>query len=68
MSEKDKQSNKIGARCLTEQEAELILPTYKQIYNQLETFREEKNIGNSNDQKTNNIGIIGVRGQEKHLF
>lgn len=65
MGEKNKQSNKIGARCLTEQEAELILPTYKQIYNQLETFREEKNIGNSNDQKTNNIGIIGVRGAGK---
>ncbi len=65
MGDKNMLSNKIGARCLTGQEAELILPTYKQIFVQLETFRSEKNTVNENDQKTNNIGIIGVRGAGK---
>lgn len=65
MGNKNKRSQKIGARCLTRQEAIMILPTYEQIYGQLETFRKEKSTLNSNDQKTNNIGIIGVRGAGK---
>ncbi len=65
--------NKIGARNLTTEEAELILPGYKHIYDQIEQFRVEKeshpnNIkseGEYTNQKTNNIGIIGVRGAGK---
>ena len=67
--------NKIGARKLSEEEIKLILPTYKQIYVQIEQFRSEKrNNGKANeedprsrdiDQKTNNIGIIGARGAGK---
>lgn len=34
--------NKIGARCLSDLEAELILPTYKRIYYQIDQFRMEK--------------------------
>ena len=57
--------NKIGARCLTEHEAKLILPTYSQIYDQIEKFRQEKKFTGKDDQKTNNIGIMGVRGAGK---
>lgn len=58
--------NKIGARCLSENEVKLILPTYGQIYNQIEQFREEATIDKEeNTQKTNNIGILGVRGAGK---
>ena len=34
--------NKIGARCLTKDEARAILPTYNRIYEQIEQFRKEK--------------------------
>lgn len=76
--------NKIGARCLSDSEAELILPTYKRIYYQIDQFRMEKesvnrlkkqtvnrrdeyenNRNQDKDQKTNNIGIIGIRGAGK---
>lgn len=56
--------NKIGARCLTPAEAQLILPTYQQIWKQIEQFRLEKDHKHTS-QKTNNIGIIGVRGAGK---
>lgn len=57
---------KIGARCLTEAEAKMILPTYDEIYSQIEQFRLEKEDTTINlNQKTNNIGIIGVRGAGK---
>lgn len=69
------QKNKIGARQLTAEEVRLILPTYDQIYIQIDQFRGEKSTerlykkekkGNQYiDQKTNNIGIIGVRGAGK---
>lgn len=84
MSRPKENNNKIGARCLSDIEAELILPTYERIYYQIDQFRKEKEaIGrekqqrvNSQDenqssrnqditQKTNNIGIIGVRGAGK---
>ncbi len=56
--------NKIGARCLSENEARMILPTYDQIWDQIEQFRLQKTHSDIN-QKTNNIGIIGVRGAGK---
>ncbi len=77
MSQQKENNNKIGARCLSDSEAELILPTYKRIYYQIDQFRKEKEQrANSQDedqssrnpgvtQKTNNIGIIGVRGAGK---
>lgn len=77
MSQQKENNNKIGARCLSDSEAELILPTYKRIYYQIDQFRKEKEQrANSQDedqssknpgvtQKTNNIGIIGFRGAGK---
>lgn len=75
MNGQQENNNKIGARCLSDLEAELILPTYQRIYYQIDQFRKEKNVinrlkrqGASNQdktQKTNNIGIIGVRGAGK---
>lgn len=75
MNEQKESKNKIGARCLSDLEAELIMPNYNRIYYQIDQFRTEKTfIGNSKgqkvnggdkDQKTNNIGIIGVRGAGK---
>lgn len=72
MSEKTIRKSKIGARCLSKEEAELILPTYGQIYKQIEQFRRERRFasrqegdGHDKDQKTNNIGIIGARGAGK---
>lgn len=67
--------NKIGARKLSQEEITSILPTYNQIHVQINQFRSEKSIGEKTDwedgrnrdidQKTNNIGIIGVRGAGK---
>lgn len=87
MSEQNGNKNKIGARYLSDMEAELILPTYQRIYQQIDQFRREKGSqgfkkqsernrdnsqkgsdlddGQDKDQKTNNIGIIGVRGAGK---
>ena len=74
MSEQKVSKNKVGARCLTDGEARAILPTYDKIYDQIEQFRkgktnkEAKGIirnGEENIQKTNNIGILGVRGAGK---
>lgn len=59
-------TNKIGARTLTTAEARLILPAYDQVYTQIERFRAEKEVNSEAlSQKTNNIGIIGVRGAGK---
>ncbi len=60
--------NKIGARCLSLGEAKMILPTYSQIQIQIDQFRSEREGDNKKEninQKTNNIGIIGVRGAGK---
>lgn len=75
MSVQKQSKNKIGARCLSDSEAELIMPNYKRIYNQIDQFRTERKIvddseeqkvnGGNKDQKTNNIGIIGARGAGK---
>lgn len=84
MSQQKENNNKIGARCLSNSEAKLILPTYERIYDQIDQFRKEKEAISSvkkqrvdsqdNEksisnqvviQKTNNIGIIGVRGAGK---
>ena len=69
---KDMIKSRIGARKLEAEEVRLILPTYDQIYIQIDQFRSGKSIdGNQKkknrdiDQKTNNIGIIGVRGAGK---
>ena len=59
-------TNKIGARSLSAAEARLILPAYDQVYAQIERFRAEKGLySEASGQKTNNIGIIGVRGAGK---
>lgn len=73
MSTQNTHKNKIGARNLTMIEAKLILPAYEHIYDQIEQFRVEKEPhpvemkakGEYTNQKTNNIGIIGVRGAGK---
>lgn len=84
MREQSTKKSKIGARRLTKEEAKLILPTYEQIYDQINKFRSEKQTAATEakqntedtdaekkkqnqdiDQKTNNIGIIGVRGAGK---
>lgn len=75
MSTQKEVKNKIGARCLSTSEAELIMPNYRRIYDQIDQFRAEKKYvddfegqkadGGDKDQKTNNIGIIGVRGAGK---
>lgn len=75
MSVQKESKNKIGARCLSDSEVELIMPNYKRIYDQIDQFRAEKKSvddfegqkvnGGDKDQKTNNIGIIGVRGAGK---
>lgn len=66
--------SKVGARCLTTNEARAILPTYDKIFEQLEQFRKGKtkkiNVLEYEDeeeysQKTNNVGILGVRGAGK---
>lgn len=62
-------TNKIGARTLTTAEARLILPAYDQVYTQIERFRAEKEVNSEAlSQKTNNIGIIGVRGAGKNIY
>lgn len=57
---------KIGARELTDEELALTLPTYRKIEEQIDEMRT---IANENKdivlQKTNNIGILGVRGAGK---
>ena len=74
MSEELVSKSKIGARCLTSDEARAILPTYDKIFEQIEQFRKgkTKNVEvfkykneEENIQKTNNIGILGVRGAGK---
>jgi len=66
MSMKNEFRGKVGARSLSKEEVKLILPTYEVIYDQIQNFREEKEFyGQDKLQKTNNIGIIGVRGAGK---
>lgn len=66
MSEQKANKNKVGARSLSTEEARLILPTYDQIFGQIQQFRKEKEFTDHDKlQKTNNIGIIGVRGAGK---
>lgn len=60
-------SKYIGARRLTSIEAKLILPTYDEIFEQIEEIRTSAADlgGNADIQKTNNIGILGCRGAGK---
>lgn len=73
----EKQRIKLGARILSDEELEMILPNADSVYEQIESFRrnipvrkekaeknEEKN-KEELEQKTNNIGIIGCRGAGK---
>lgn len=69
--------NKIGARVLTDNECNLILPSYEKIFGQVESIRKEavtlqqesdsliSKTDMELDQKTNNIGILGCRGSGK---
>lgn len=68
----ERQKTKLGARVLSEQELNMILPNADSVFEQIEVFR--KNIASTAgqsetrqepEQKTNNIGIIGCRGAGK---
>lgn len=76
MGNESKQDNtrKIGARLLSAEEVELIVPTYSKIKAQVRLIRSDnanKSDKNSKPdpsdalQKTNNIGILGARGTGK---
>ncbi len=64
-----KQRTKLGARVLSDNELNLILPNANSIYGQIEVFRSAIPTSTENqympDQKTNNIGIMGCRGAGK---
>ncbi len=58
----------IGARALTENEVNLILPTYDRIFEQINEMRSSLRNSPSSDsvhEKTNNIGLLGCRGAGK---
>lgn len=63
------QKNKLGARVLTEKEMEMILPVAQSIFEQIEVFRSNANeicdAEQENEQRINNIGIMGCRGAGK---
>ncbi len=59
----ERQRTKIGARILSEQELNMILPNADSVFEQIEVFR--RNIADTAGQQTNNIGIIGRRGAGK---
>ena len=59
----ERQRTKIGARILSEQELNMILPNADSVFEQIEVFR--RNIADTAGQQTNNIGIIGCRGAGK---
>ncbi len=65
----DNINKKIGARRLSEAEIKMILPTYDKLIEQIEMVRNDKwDLGentNVQNQKTNNIGILGARGTGK---
>lgn len=69
----EKQKTKLGARILSKEELNAILPNAESIYEQIGVFRDsipENNHGHSIktyeiEQKTNNIGIMGCRGAGK---
>ena len=59
MSVQKESKNKIGARCLSDSEVELILPNYKRIYDQINQFRaEKKSVDNFKKKKVNCILIL----------
>lgn len=64
----EQRKTKIGARILSDSEIKLILPTIESVYGHIEVFRKniptEKEYGKQ-EQKTNNIGIMGRRGAGK---
>ena len=62
-------SKKFGARTLSEEEVKLTLPTYDKILEQIEDMRndewDEEKSRKSQNQKINNISILGARGTGK---
>lgn len=64
----EQRKTKIGARILSDSEIKLILPTAESVYEHIEVFRRnisvEEEYGKQ-EQKTNNIGIMGRRGAGK---
>ncbi len=68
-----KQKTKLGARILSMEELNAILPNAESVYEQIEVFRNNISSERSTqdveqhemEQKTNNIGIIGCRGAGK---
>ena len=69
----ERQKTKLGARILSKEELNAILPNAESIYEQIEVFREsipDESNGQGHkqyetEQKTNNIGIMGRRGAGK---
>lgn len=69
----EKQKTKLGARILSKEELNAILPNAESVYEQIAVFRSSIPAGNSKnndkqfevEQKTNNIGIMGCRGAGK---
>lgn len=69
----EKQKTKLGARVLSKEELNAILPNAESVFAQIEVFRNNIPSGNSTynaeqheiEQKTNNIGIMGCRGAGK---
>jgi len=62
-------SKKFGARTLSEEEVKLTLPTYDKIFEQIEDMRndewDEERTKKLQNQKINNISILGARGTGK---
>lgn len=69
----EKQKTKLGARILSKEELNAILPNAESVYEQIEAFRNNISVKRSAqdieqheiEQKTNNIGIMGCRGAGK---
>lgn len=69
----EKQKTKLGARILSKEELNAILPNAESIYEQIGVFRDSIPVNNHGqsiktyeiEQKTNNIGIMGCRGAGK---
>ena len=69
----EKQKTKLGARVLSKEELNAILPNAESVFAQIEVFRNNIHGGNGTynaeqheiEQKTNNIGIMGCRGAGK---
>ncbi len=67
--EKKLVEKKLGARILTKSEMKMVLSTYDKLKEEIESIRKESweyNLSSDiQNQKTNNIGILGSRGSGK---